>query len=198
MAKRAARVALDIVLLAAAVLVSAVVLRYSLQRFSRAAYPLKYTAEVMRQSEATGVPPELLFAVIRTESGFNPEAQSSVPARGLMQLTQDTFEWVRYRLREEGEYVYEDMFKPEINIRYGAELLKLLRDELGSDLNVLCAYHAGRGNALKWLNDPAYAKDGEIVDIPFGDTRRHVEKALETKRIYQELYDFSKMDNLKG
>jgi soluble lytic murein transglycosylase len=105
---------------------------------------------------------------------------------------------VRYRLHEEDEYVYEDMFTPEVNIRYGAELLKLLRDELGSDLNVLCAYHAGRSNALEWLKYPDYAKDGEIVDIPFKDTRLHVKKALETKQIYEELYDFSDIAKLKG
>jgi soluble lytic murein transglycosylase len=194
MAKRTA-IVFDILFLAAAAVFAVLLIRYSLGRLSRAAYPLKYAEEVLSQSEATGVPPELLFAVIRTESGFDPNAQSAVPARGLMQLTQDTFEWVRYRLHEEGEYVYEDMFTPETNIRYGAELLRLLRDELGSDLNVLCAYHAGRGNALEWLQDPAYAKDGEIVEIPFQDTRRHVKKALETKQIYQDLYDFS---NLKG
>jgi soluble lytic murein transglycosylase len=194
-AKRVVRVTFDIVFLAAVVLASAWLLRVSIERFNRAAYPLKYEDEVMSQSEATGIPPELLFAVIRTESGFNPKAQSAVPARGLMQLTQDTFEWVRYRLHEEEDYVYEDMFTPEVNIRYGAELLRLLRDELGSDLNVLCAYHAGRSNALSWLEDPALAKDGEIVDIPFQDTRRHVKKALETKQIYQDLYNFS---DLKG
>jgi soluble lytic murein transglycosylase len=194
MAKKPA-IIFDIFFLAASVVFAALLIGYGLGRFEKAAYPLKYAEEVMSQSEATGIPPELLFAVIRTESGFNPRAQSAVPARGLMQITQDTFEWVRYRLHEEEKYVYEDMFTPEVNIRYGAELLKLLREELGSDLNVLCAYHAGRGNALEWLKDPAYSKDGEIVEIPFGDTRRHVSKALETKRIYQDLYDFS---DLKG
>ncbi len=78
---------------------------------------------------------------------------------------------------------------PEINIRYGAQLIKFLKDELGSDLNTLCAYHAGRGRALEWLRDPEHSRDGEIVDIPFGDTSRYVEKVLETRRIYAGLYE---------
>ncbi len=84
------------------------VIRLTWFEYYRAAYPLKYLDEVMSESEASGVSPVLLLAVIRTESSFNPNAQSSVPARGLMQLTQDTFEWVRYRLHEEGEYEYDD------------------------------------------------------------------------------------------
>jgi soluble lytic murein transglycosylase len=188
---RAGRILLDIAALVLAAAVAVLAVGQAQLRFNRAAYPVKYKDEVMLQSGLTGVAPELLFAVIRTESGFNPSAQSSVPARGLMQLTRETFEWVRFRLSEEDDYVYDDMFTPAVNIRYGAELLKLLSDELGSDANALCAYHAGRGAALGWLRDPEHSKDGEIVNIPYADTRRHVEKVLKTRDVYDKLYNFN-------
>lgn len=182
---------LDLLLLALVILIAGFACRMAWIHYYKAAYPMEYRQPVFEQSRATGVSPSLLFAVIRTESGFNPAAQSSIPARGLMQITSGTFEWIGYRMGESGKYDYDDMFDSEINIRYGAELLRLLLSEFRSDNNALCAYHAGRGNLLKWLENPEYSEDGEVVRIPFGDTRRHVEKALEAKRIYEALYNLN-------
>ncbi|WP_418416973.1 transglycosylase SLT domain-containing protein, partial [Alistipes ihumii] len=39
-----------------------------------------------------------LFSVIKVESGFNKDAVSSVGARGLMQLMEDAYDWIKYRL----------------------------------------------------------------------------------------------------
>lgn len=181
---------LDLLLLALAILIAASALRFAWLRYYRAAYPLGYGGFVLEQSEATGVSPALLFAVIRTESGFDPTAESSVPARGLMQITSDTFDWLQFRTGYERDVDYDDLFDPEVNIGYGAELLRLLLLEFGSENNALCAYHAGWGRAKKWLDDPAYSKNGEIVVIPYGDTRAHVEKALRAREIYQKLYQF--------
>lgn len=87
---------------------------------------------------------------------------------------------------------YDDLFDEKINIQYGTFLLKTLLDEFGSEANALCAYHAGWGNAKKWLQSGEYAPDGEnIQNIPFGDTSRYVEKVIETQNTYEKLYDFS-------
>lgn len=180
---------LDLLLLLLVILAAVFSARLAWLHYYKSAYPIKYSQTVFEQSRATGVSPSLLFAVIRTESNFDPGAQSSIPARGLMQITSSTFDWIGYRMGESGKYDYDDMFDSEINIRYGAELLRLLLLEFESDNNALCAYHAGRGNVLKWLDNPEYSNNGEITDIPFGDTRRHVKKALEAKRIYEELYE---------
>lgn len=181
----------DLLLLALVIIIAALSVRAAWFHFYKAAYPMKYSDAVFEQSRVTGVSPSLLFAVIRTESDFNPNALSSVPARGLMQITSDTFDWIAYRIGESGKYDYDDMFDGETNIRYGAELLRLLLAEFKSDNNALCAYHAGRGNVLKWLENPEYSDDGEVLSIPFNDTRRHVKKALEAKRIYEELYNLN-------
>lgn len=181
---------MDLLLLALAIIIAVSILKPAWFRYYRAAYPAEYRNLVLEQSAETGVAPELLFAVIRTESGFNPSAQSSIPARGLTQITPDTFEWLRYRLGEEQDFDYDDLFDAGISIRYGAELLRILLLEFGSDNNALCAYHAGWGITKKWLEDPAYSKNGEIVRIPYGDTRVHVEKTLRARDIYEKLYQF--------
>jgi soluble lytic murein transglycosylase len=64
-----------------------------------------------------------------------------------------------------------------------------LLEEFGTVENALCAYHAGWGNATKWLQDPAHAPDGKnITNIPFDDTKAYVAKVLATQEKYRELY----------
>ena len=172
-------------------LIAAAAVRQSWRAYYKAAYPVDYGDIVLTQSERCNVPPALVFAVIRTESGFNPSAQSSVLARGLMQITPDTFEWAKFRVKEEADLTFEDLYDSEINIRYGNEILRLLLDEFGSEENALCAYHAGWGNAKKWLNNPEYTPNGyQIENIPFGNTSRYVKKVMQTKAIYEKLYNY--------
>lgn len=189
---RVRRLLLELSSLLLVIVVACVLVRTAALRFYRAAYPVQYREIVVVESARNGLPEALVFAVIRTESGFNPAAQSSVEARGLMQITKDTFEWAQFRVREEELLNVHDLFDSELNIRYGAAILRLLLEEFGSERNALCAYHAGWGNAKAWLADPACSPDGKtIVNIPFGDTGRYVEKVMETKKTYETLYDFS-------
>ena len=181
----------NIVLALVVIVIGYFALRQAFLCFYRAAYPAGYRAVVLEQSAAHKLEPELVFAVIYSESGFRPEAVSSVEARGLMQITKDTFEWAQYRIKETRQLHFDDLFETELNIRYGTAILSLLLEEFGTESNALCAYHAGWGNAKKWLADPACSTDGKnIENIPFGDTGRYVDKVLKTKEIYQRLYSF--------
>ena len=60
--------------------------------FYQKAYPLGYEQLVLSACEENELEPSFVFAVIRTESSFRPDAQSSVGARGLMQITEETFQ----------------------------------------------------------------------------------------------------------
>lgn len=77
---RIRRALVDILLFAAALAAVFVGQR----AFWRAAYPMDYSDAVEAQSSAFGVDRELVYAVIRTESGFDPDSRSSVGACGLM------------------------------------------------------------------------------------------------------------------
>lgn len=181
----------EIVLTALVIVILTAGLRMAFRRFYRAAYPLAYRGEVLAQAAAQGVEPALVFAVIRSESGFNPGAVSEVDARGLMQITQETFEWAQYRIKETEPLHFDDLFDSGLNIRYGTAILALLLEEFGSERNTLCAYHAGWGTAKRWLQDPACSPDGSnITFIPSGATGGYVRKVLETKAVYERLYTF--------
>lgn len=160
------------------------------EAFYKASYPLKYTETVEQAGEIAGISQSLLYAVIRTESGFCAEAQSSVGACGLMQITPDTLNWVRYRMGETGEAHPDLLFLPEANIHYGAQTLALLLKEFGSLDTALAAYHAGWGNVTRWLEDSRYSEDGEsLYCIPFSDTDSYVTKVLSTANMYRSVYD---------
>lgn len=156
---------------------------------ARAAYPRDYAAMIEEQSERQGLDPMLLYAVVRCESSFRADAVSSIGARGLMQLTEETFDWVRWRLGEEEVTVYDDAFDPETNLRYGAYLLSYLLEKFGGEETALAAYHAGAGIVGRWLSEGEYSADGKTLDhIPYGDTAQYVPRVLRTKEIYTRLY----------
>ena len=77
-----------------------------------------------------------------------------------------------------------------MNLKYGIATLSLLVQEFGDSNEALAAYHAGRGSVNKWLQNEKYSTDGETLsEIPFKDTRAYVNKVMQTRIIYQNLYN---------
>lgn len=157
---------------------------------ARALYPRTYREWVEQYSKEYAMDQNLIYAVAKTESNFDPNAHSKADARGVMQLTKDAFEWVQYRMKDDSGVTYDNIFEPEVAIRYGTCLLSLLRDEMGDDPRVILAsYHAGMGAVNKWLKDPEYSPDGKTLEkIPYPDTNWYVERVIETMEIYKKLY----------
>lgn len=159
------------------------------ERYMKLAYPEKYASYIREYAAENGLDPYLVFAVTRTESSFNPRAVSNIGARGLMQLTPDTFAWAQSKTPQNESLSKEQLFDPETNICYGTVVLSALLREFGREDTTLAAYHAGRGNVKKWLLDTRYSHDGRtLYHIPFADTRAYVKRVLATKAIYQQVY----------
>jgi soluble lytic murein transglycosylase len=170
-----------ILLLAAAVALVAV------NRFAAWSYPQDYAAEVTKYAKEYDLPQELLYALIRTESGFDARAVSSADARGLTQITPETFRWLQTKTGE--NLPLESLFEPAVSVRYGAFFLRMLLDEFGETPTALAAYHAGRGQVNRWLQDPAVAPDGRnLENIPFVETKNYVQKVTKAQKRYQMLY----------
>lgn len=175
--------------LLAVLTVVACCLRVGYDHYMRSAYPKKYSEYVDAYAKQYGFEPSLIYALIRTESGFNPDAVSSAHAMGLMQLTKETFEWAQKRSNVKETIPVNELFRPEINIHYGVLVLSLLREEFGDTRTTLAAYNAGIGNARRWLKDSTYSDDGKTLKtIPYKETRSYVEKIPRTQSIYQKLY----------
>lgn len=150
-------------------------------------YPIKYEQWVEKYAQDNGVEPTLVYAVIYTESRFKSDAESNIGARGLMQLTEETFDWVKYRLDDTEEVTFDKMYDPETNIRYGTYLLGYLKNEFGNRRNILCGYHAGINIVKKWLANKEYSLNGTDLDkIPYKDTAHYVDKVEKAINIYSE------------
>ncbi len=152
-------------------------------------FPLHYDDLIAAEARRNGLDPLLLAAVIRVESGFRPDALSSVGARGLMQVVPETGAWAA---RQMGwpDFHPERLFDPAVNIPIGAWYLASLRREFGGRLPAaLAAYNGGRQNVRLWLDSGRWDGGAASVDaIPFPETRHFVRRVLLNYRVYRWLY----------
>lgn len=154
----------------------------------KASYPKKYSKFVEKYADEYGLEESLVYAVIRTESGFDPEAQSDAGACGIMQMMPSSFEWLQEKRGTTGEYTTEDLFNPEVCIDYGCYLLKYFYDYYGDERCAVAAYNAGFVVG-EWLSDSNYSKDGKTLDkIPYPETSSYVDKVESAKEMYIKLY----------
>jgi soluble lytic murein transglycosylase len=158
--------------------------------YLKAVYPRKYVDLVDKYAAESNIDKNLVYAVIKNESNFKPNAESNVGAIGLMQIQPDTFNWAQSKTEENETFSDDDLYKPEVNIKYGTIILASLLSEFKDNGTAIAAYHAGRSNVNKWLADKTKSKDGKTLDyIPFVDTRNYVAKVIETKKVYDNIYD---------
>lgn len=155
---------------------------------ARRLHPTHYSEFVSDSSLEFGVPPSVVYAVIKTESSFREGVTSPAGAMGLMQLTPDTFDWLRWKT---GEVMATDaLFTPEVNIRYGTMLLAILYEEFGSWDTVFAAYNAGLNRVRLWLANPDYSDGVSLTDIPYSETKNYVKKVGAAVSEYRRLYGF--------
>lgn len=151
-------------------------------------YPIEYEEYVETYSREYGLDKHLVYAVIHTESKFDPNAVSTAGAVGLMQLMVDTAS----ECNKKGKFGYnipEDLNNPEVNIRIGCYYLSELLNNFGDTKIALISYNSGIGNAYKWLDDEQYSDGEGGIDItPFKETNDYVDKVLRSYKRYKEIY----------
>ena len=149
-------------------------------------YPKKYENIVVSNSYRYNLDPAIVYSVIKIESEFNKDAQSEKGAKGLMQITEDTGEYIA---KMQGVESY-DLSDAHTNITFGCFYLKYLLLKFENQDTALCAYNAGEGNVNSWLNNEKYSKDKKtLLNIPFPETRNYVKKINETFVKYKKLYE---------
>ena len=123
-----------------------------------------YEEIIRNASKSYGVRFELVKAIIKAESDFNPRAKSHKGAVGIMQLMPETARLWGVR----------DIYDPADNIGGGVRYLKYLLDIFDQDIALTAAaYNAGEGAVLKYRDIP-----------PFEETRLYVERVLSYHKRY--------------
>ena len=152
-------------------------------------YPRKFRAHVEQYASLYGAEPNMIYAIIKAESGFDPEALSPRGAMGLMQLMPDTYLYdIRGKIGSDAEP--NVLYEPEENIQAGVYYFAKWYRYFGTAVEALAAYNGGIGNVQKWIANGLTDAYGflDADQIPFSQTRAYVKRVLEYKAKYDELY----------
>jgi soluble lytic murein transglycosylase len=154
-----------------------------------AAYPQAFSAEVETAAAKAGIPAQLLYAVMREESGFRPDVLSVVGARGLVQIMPETGRQIARGLGA-ASYSPDELFVPERNLELGAAYLaSLLARFEGRVSAAVASYNAGPEAVERWLTQNGALDDDEWIEtIPYDQTRAYAKRVLRSFTIYQALY----------
>jgi len=154
----------------------------------RLAYPRVWEDAVLDAAARQNIDPALLWAVMRQESAYDPDAVSYAGARGLMQFMPGT---QRQMAESAGRvYVPGDAFVPAASIDMGARYLRFLTDLYGerTDL-VVMAYNAGPGAVNQWLDDPQIQDEDDMLRFAwYGETREYMTRVLLDRELYRQVW----------
>jgi soluble lytic murein transglycosylase len=149
-------------------------------------FPLPYRMTVYEHATHYHIPPELIYAIIRQESGFRDDVVSPAGARGLMQLMPATATAVA----KSEKIVYGDkaqLFLFQKNINLGVAYLRYLANRYSQHpLLIAAAYNAGPHQVNYWLkNHPPKQIDIWIETLPWRETRNYLKNIIAFYAVYQ-------------
>ncbi len=146
-------------------------------------YPKKYEDLVLKYAKENNLSPYLVFAVIKTESGFDCDAVSSAGAVGLMQIMPSTAKWLTGN--------NENLKDPNTNIKIGCLYLSYLQTKFLDLSSILAAYNAGPNKVNIWLEDEKCSNDGiTLRKTPYNETNNYIKRVTKAKKAYEILYKF--------
>lgn len=155
--------------------------------YQKISFPRPFTKEVAFARKKIDVPEDIIFAIMRQESGFLPDSVSWAGAKGLMQLMyasalSQAKTWGIANLQE------DDLYSPEINILLATSLLQNYWQQFGSIVIGLAAYNAGPNMAATWqTKNKGGNLDVFIEDITFKETRDYVKAVVGNIYAYMTL-----------
>lgn len=153
------------------------------------AFPRPFEQDVNRYAAQRELSPALVWAIMREESGFNPQIESWANARGLLQLMEATAKSSAKRDGLSG-FSAAQLFDPAINIRLGTAYIAELGAQVdGHPALMIAGYNGGYTNVSRWLKERGdLPLDLWIEDIPYGQTRNYTKRVLASFWTYAWLY----------
>jgi soluble lytic murein transglycosylase len=156
------------------------------------AYPRGFRAEIEPAATAAGVPPALLFALVREESAFDPAVQSWADAVGLTQLLVSTARATAKKMAafKTATITLDTLKDPALNVPIGARFLGDLLARWRHPLLAIGGYNAGGGAVAKWVGERgAMPLDEYVESIPYDQTRGYTKRVFASYGVYTFLYE---------
>ncbi len=165
-------------------------------RFARSfditgARPFAFEELVTAAARRHGVEPELLHAVMRVESVYNPRIISYAGAIGLMQIMPRTGRLIAAEMGRD-DFTVDQLLEPEVNIELAAWYLSSLIERFDGRLPLaIASYNGGPHNVRRWMRDysPDMPVDAFLEQIPFSQTHRYVRRVLTHYEAYRRQRD---------
>lgn len=160
-------------------------------RIQKIIYKKEYSEFVVKYSNQYDVDENLVYAVIKAESNFNPNAKSSKNAIGLMQLMESTAKDIvkKVEIQISDEELIEKLQDADININIGTKYLSTLIEKYQNIEIAVTAYNAGIGTVDNWIQKGIIKSDGtDVENIPYKETNNYVRKILRDYKIYSNIY----------
>jgi soluble lytic murein transglycosylase-like protein len=154
---------------------------------------IAYPAPQLTPSSGELADRELVLALVRQESGFNPQARSPAGARGLMQIMPDTAAFIARDGKLSAD-TRNRLYDPEVNLMLGQRYIDILMKDnsVGGDLfRMVVAWNAGPGNLGKWMKSVKHQDDPLlfIESVPAPETRNFVERVLTNYWVYRQRFN---------
>lgn len=155
----------------------------------KVAYPVAYKNLVENATNQEKISPLLLLALVRQESYYDPDAGSIAGALGLTQVVPSTGESIAKSLDVQG-FAAPDLFRPNVNLRFGAHYLAgQLADFKSDTYRALAAYNGGPGTASNAAKAAGSDEDLFVEDLEFDETQTYVKRVMENYARYRQLYE---------
>jgi soluble lytic murein transglycosylase len=155
-------------------------------------YPRAFMDIIEENAREAGIPPEILYGLIRTESAFDPNIKSHAGAVGLSQLMPGTAKEQAGRIKRQGgpDYLENlDLKNPVVNVHIGASYLSYLLNLMKSPMQALLSYNGGYGRVRSWrAKEPSLPEDLFLETIELIETREYGKRVLAAAAAYGYLY----------
>ncbi|MDR3170978.1 MAG: lytic transglycosylase domain-containing protein [Treponema sp.] len=157
-------------------------------------YPRPFQDLIEQQAQDAGVPVEILYGLIRTESAFTADIVSHAGAIGLTQLMPQTALEEAGRILKQGGPNYIEggtipLRDPGINVHIGASYLGYLIERLKSPLLALLSYNGGMNRIRRWRSaESKFPEDLFLETIEYTETREYGKRVLAAAAAYGFLY----------
>jgi len=171
----------------------------------------RFKSEILKQSKRFNIDPAIAFAIMQTESSFNPEARSHIPAYGLMQLVpksgaRDAYNYVYKKDKLlSGKYLYNPNNNIELGCAYISKLrhvyFRRIKNNRSAYYCTIAAYNTGAGNVARALTGTTKLRPtAEVANrktpdqiyntllrkLPYKETQHYLKKVNERMNYYQD------------
>ncbi len=161
----------------------------------REEYPKSYNAEIEINGKDFAVDTNLLYAIAFSKSSLDNQKIGENGERGIMQISQEQYDWVYNHMKEHkprkwGDMPFERMSVAQFNVQYGSYLMAYYLNKYLDLTTAIAAYQVGEEQVDKWLEDSSISQNSKLIfdKITDQELKSFIKDVLNIKKMYEKAY----------